>query len=268
MLRLRFSLCALACALVFSACSGNAANAPSAAPVYNARALPSGPVGASIALGRDIMDHTQARLPRNVTASMSCSACHLAGGTVKRGGSFIGLYGRFPQWNARAKRTIALQDRIAECFLYSMNGTPPAYSSKEMVALVAYIAYLSRNVPVGTPQASDDRFVVAKPASPPNIAHGSALYTQKCSVCHGSGGAGVAGSFPPLWGATSFNNGAGMAHINRMAGFIRYNMPQNAPGSLSMNDSYDVAAFVLSHARPRFEKNRMVVTPPIKASYF
>ena len=33
------------------------------------------------------------------------------------------MYGRFPQWNSRAHRVIALQDRIAECFLYSMNGT-------------------------------------------------------------------------------------------------------------------------------------------------
>ena len=66
-------------------------------------------------------------------------------------------------------------------------------------------------------------------------------------------GAGVSGSFPPLWGARSFNNGAGMAHIDRMTGFVRYNMPQNAPGSLSLQDAYDVAGFVLSHARPHFQ---------------
>jgi hypothetical protein len=46
------------------------------------------------------------------------------GGTVARGGTFVGTYARFPQWNKRSKRVIALQDRLAECFLYSMNGTP------------------------------------------------------------------------------------------------------------------------------------------------
>ena len=95
-----------------------------------------------------------------VRAQMSCAACHIAAGTQPRGGSFIGLYGRFPQWNKRAHRVIALQDRIAECFLYSMNGKPPAYSSKAMIAIVAYIAWLSRGVPVGAKQPQDDRYIV------------------------------------------------------------------------------------------------------------
>jgi cytochrome c len=45
-------------------------------------------------------------------------------------------------------------------------------------------------------------------------------------------------------------------------------MPQNAPGSLSLSQAYDVAAFVLSHARPRFAKNAMVVTSALPAKYF
>jgi thiosulfate dehydrogenase len=270
--RLHSRLLVLAAVVALAACAANTQTAqPGAAPsqqLYDPQALPSGPAGDSIRLGHDVMEHTQKYLPKNVTAGMSCTACHVAGGTAKRGGSFIGVYGRFPQWNKRAKRMIALQDRLAECFLYSMNGTPPAYSSKEMVAMVAYIAYLSRNVPVGTPQAADDRFVVPLPSASPNVAHGAALYAQKCSSCHGAGGAGVAGTFPPLWGAKSFNSGAGMAHIDRMAGFVRYNMPQNAPGTLSMNDSYDVAAYVLTHERPRFRKSRAIQFAPVRATYF
>jgi len=71
-----------------------------------------------------------------------------------------------------------------------------------------------------------------------------------------------------LWGPHSFNGGAGMAHADRMTGFIRYNMPKNAPGSLSLSESYDVAAFVLSHARPRFAKNASVITGALPAKYF
>ncbi len=276
MLRLRSSIAALACVAVLAACGGgsgtqtNAGETASSAAsqaAYDPQALPTGGLGDSIRLGHDIIVDTQKRLPKNVTARMSCEACHLGAGTVARGGSFVGVYGRFPQWNKRAHRVIALQDRLAECFLYSMNGTPPAYSSKEMVALVAYISYLSRDVPVGKAQAKDDRFLVPLPSTTPDAKDGAALYGQKCASCHGAGGAGN-GPFPPLWGATSFNKGAGMAHIDRMAGFIRYNMPQNAPGSLSMRDAYDVAQFVLSHQRPAFDKTRALQFPPAAASYF
>ena len=118
---------------------------------YDARELPSGPVGQSIAYGRTIVVDTQTTMKGYVGAKMSCAACHLAGGTQPKGGSFVGIYGAFPQWNRRAHRVIALQDRIAECFLYSMNGRPPAYDSKAMIAVVAYIAWLSRGTPAGPP---------------------------------------------------------------------------------------------------------------------
>ncbi len=272
--RLRSSLAALACAVLLAACGGSSGtqsgDGPAAAPsqaAYDPRALPTGALGDSIRLGHDIIVDTQKRVPKNVTARMSCAACHLGAGTVARGGSFVGVYGRFPQWNKRAHRVIALQDRVAECFLYSMNGTPPAYSSKEMVAIVAYISYLSRDVPVGKAQPKDDRFLVPVPTATPDSKRGEALYAQKCSSCHGANGAGN-GPFPPLWGATSFNNGAGMAHIDRMTGFVRYNMPQNAPGSLSMQDAYDVAQYVLNHQRPKFDKTRAVQFPPAPAIYF
>lgn len=235
--------------------------------LYDPKSLPSGGLGDSIRLGHDIIVDTSAHLAKNMNVSMSCAACHVGGGTVKRGGSFVGVYGRFPQWNKRSHRVITLQDRLTECFLRSMNGTPPAYSSKEMIAMVSYIAYLSRDVPVGTPQAKDDRFLVPLPATPPDVHHGETLYAQKCAMCHGAAGAGNA-TFPPLWGPKSFNDGAGMAHIDRMAGFVRYNMPQNAPGSLSLNDSYDVAQFILSHDRPKFDKSRLIQPHSDPASYF
>lgn len=276
MQRLRFSILAIACATFFAACAHGASTpgddsarpaAGAQADLYDPKSLPTGALGDSIRQGHDIIVDTSKYVPKNITVSMSCGACHVNAGTVKRGGSFVGLYGRFPQWNKRAHRVITLQDRLAECFLYSMNGTPPAYASKEMVALVSYIAYLSRDVPVGRPQTQDDRFIVPVPSKSPDVHHGQALYAQKCAMCHGASGAGSA-AFPPLWGPKSFNNGAGMAHIDRMAGFVRYNMPQNAPESLSLNDAYDVAQFVLNHERPKFDKNRLIQHEPRPAAYF
>ncbi|HEY2476456.1 MAG TPA: c-type cytochrome [Candidatus Cybelea sp.] len=236
--------------------------------LYDPHALPTGAVGQSIAYGRAIVMDTPSVMKGFARAKMSCAACHLGGGTQPRGGSFAGIYGAFPQWNRRAHRVIALQDRIAECFLYSMNGRPPAYESKAMVALVAYIAWLSRGTPTGRAQSSDLRYVVPLPSAAPDARRGALVYAQKCAMCHGAGGEGRADVFPPLWGPNSFNSGAGMAHIDRMTGFVRYNMPQNAPGSLSVAQAYDIAAFVLSHPRPRFQKNVLVLTPSRPAKYF
>jgi len=260
MLRFRFSLAVAAVACLLAACAAQAPPSPAPAPT--------GALAASIGLGRDIITDPHKYLPRNVTADMSCSACHLAAGTAARGGSFVGTYARFPQWNARAKRVITLQDRLAECFLYSMNGTPPAYTSKEMIAMVAYIAYLSRGVPTGAAQSKSDRFIVPLPSASPDVAHGQVLYAQKCAACHQANGAGIHGAFPPLWGAKSFNNGAGMAHLDRMTGFVMYNMPQNAPNTLTLQEAYDISGFVLSHQRPRFRGARLIGWPDLQARIF
>ncbi|HEX3370593.1 MAG TPA: c-type cytochrome [Candidatus Cybelea sp.] len=255
---------ALAAILAITGCSSDLHGSSA----YDARTLPSGPVGQSIAYGREIVMDTQTTMKGYVRAKMSCAACHVAGGTRPRGGSFVGIYGAFPQWNRRAHRVIALQDRIAECFLYSMNGRPPAYDSKAMIAVVAYIAWLSRGTPAGRPQAADLRYIEPLPSESPNPQRGAVLYAQKCAACHRSNGGGQSNVFPPLWGRNSFNGGAGMAHIDRMTGFLRYNMPQNAPGSLSLAQAYDIAAYVLSHARPHFDKNALVVTPSLPARSF
>ena len=257
---------AAAFALALAACAGGGARTPGA--LYDPQALPSGAVGDSIAYGYALMVKTHRLMKGYVRADLACADCHVAAGTKPRGGSFVGAYARFPQWNNRAHRVIALQDRIAECFLYSMNGRAPGYSSKPMIAIVAYIAWLSRNVPIGAKQPASDRYVEPLPATPPNPRRGALTFAARCAQCHRLDGRGTSGLYPPLWGPRSFNDGAGMAHIDRMTGFVRYNMPRNAPGSLSLEQAYDVAAFVLLHPRPHFHKNALVVTRPLPAKYF
>jgi thiosulfate dehydrogenase len=270
-LRSRFNLSvavAFATVALFSACAKPAPVAAPSAALYDPSNLPSGPLADSIRLGHDIMDAPAKYLPKNVGADITCSACHIAAGTVARGGSFVGTYARFPQWNRRAKRVIALQDRLAECFLYSMNGTPPAYTSKEMVAMTAYIAYMSRGVATGAPVDKSTSFIVALPSASPDVAHGAAIYAKSCQACHQANGAGIHGTFPPLWGPTSFNTGAGMEHLDRMTGFVMYNMPKGAAGTLSLHDAYDVSAWVLTHARPKFNRNRVIDQQALRADYF
>lgn len=266
-------LLALVCSALAACASNNAPDQGQTAgagtqsgALYDAQAVPAGPVGESIKYGRELMLNTRAHLKGYITANMDCAACHIGAGTKGRGGSFVGTATAFPQWNKRAKRVIALQDRLAECFLYSMNGHPPAYNSREMVALAAYITYLSRDLKMGSKPSKD--VVLASITLPhPDPKAGSVLYAQRCATCHAANGAGGPG-VPPLWGATSFNDGAGMHRLRTMAGFVRYNMPQNAPGSLTDRQAFDIAAFVLTHPRPHFQKTRMVTFPAARADYF
>jgi thiosulfate dehydrogenase len=236
--------------------------------LYDPRELPAGPVGRSIVYGHALVVETHRLMKRYVRADLNCENCHIAAGTQPRGGSFVGTYARFPQWNRRAHRVIALQDRIAECFLYSMNGRAPAYDSRAMIAIVAYIAWLSRGTPTGAKQRAEDGYIEPLPRTVPRRLRGGLLYATNCARCHGIDGQGIPGIYPPLWGARSFNDGAGMAHIDRMTGFIRWNMPRDAPGSLSLADAYDVAAFVLSHRRPHFRGKALELMPALPAKYF
>jgi thiosulfate dehydrogenase len=252
-----------AVALALPACSPG-----SRAALYDPRALPSGAPGQAIIYGHELLTRTDVLMRRYVRADLECADCHVAAGTKLRGGSFVGTYARFPQWNARAHRVIALQDRIAECFLYSMNGKAPAYSSKQMIAIVAYIAWLSRGTPTGAAVPASDRYLAPPPKESPSVVRGAIIYAGRCSACHGASGRGHSGLFPPLWGATSFNDGAGMSRIARMAGFVKYNMPYDDPGSLSFAQAYDVAAFVLHHPRPHFRRGALETTPALPAKYF
>lgn len=265
----RFTLVlAAAGALLLAACGApQQSAAPAPQGTFDPQTVPAGHVGEMVRYGYELITNTRAHLKPYVTANMDCAACHVNAGMKARGGSFVGIAAQFPQWNTRAKRVISLQDRLAECFLYSMNGHPPAYNSREMEAMVTYITYLSRGAKLGSKPDPAVRIAHFNAPATPDPKHGAQLYAQKCSMCHGASGAGSA-AYPPLWGPTSFNNGAGMHRLWTMAGFVRYNMPLTAPGSLSDQEAYDVSAYVLSHARAKFDKSKSVAFPPQDAGYF
>jgi thiosulfate dehydrogenase len=57
--------------------------------------------------------------------------------------------------------------------------------------------------------------------------------------------------FPPLWGARSYNWGAGMSSVVNAAGFIKANMPLSQGNSLTDAEAWDVAAYIDSRERPQ-----------------
>ncbi|HZQ42370.1 MAG TPA: c-type cytochrome [Acidobacteriaceae bacterium] len=214
--------------------------------------IPPDHTGDLIRFGEQIFNDTRLYVPAHARAAVSCSDCHAAGGIQPFASPVVGLPALFPMYNQRAGHVISLKDRIQECFVRSENGTPLNYEGPEMNAIVAYINWLSQ------PRPNEQRFIgrglVSLPSLAPDPVHGESIYASQCAGCHGAHGEGLPPQFPPLWGPSAFNDGAGMNGIPKMAAFVQHNMPQNRMGILSAQDAYDVAAFIHQQPRPAFNK--------------
>jgi thiosulfate dehydrogenase len=214
--------------------------------------IPQGPLGDSIRFGRLIFTQTPKYAPAYVGNQQSCSDCHLAAGSLPFAAPVVGLPGLFPMFDKRANRVITFAGRIQECFLRSENGRPLPYDGPEMTAVLAYVQWLSQGQPTG--KEFPGRGLVHLPELTPSVQHGEKVYMQQCSGCHGKEGAGMPSAVPPLWGPGAYNDGAGINEVGKMAAFVQHNMPASKPGSLSAQDSYDVAAFI--HNKPHTAFNR------------
>jgi thiosulfate dehydrogenase len=225
-------------------------------PGWHDAQLPDGPAGTAIALGQRILSHTPETVPAYSGNALNCTSCHLDGGRRSWSAPWVGIWGVFPEYRSRSAKVITLLDRINDCFERSLNGRPPPPDSAEMVGILAYMQWVSREVPTGKSVAGRG-FLRMKSTQPPDPARGASIYAQKCAVCHGDDGQGTdapagATRYPPLWGDKSFNIGAGMARLNTAAAFVKANMPFGQGGTLSDQEAYDVAAFFTFQPRPDF----------------
>ena len=212
--------------------------------------IPDTPFGDSVRRGALLFDETPLYASSFTSSKITCSNCHADGGMQPFASPVVGLPALFPMYNQRAGHVISLKDRIQECFVRSENGKPLSYTGPEMQALVDYIHWLSEPQPHRRPFAG--RGLIDLPDLKPDPAHGSQIYIAQCAGCHGQNGEGKPPLFPPLWGPDSFNDGAGMYGIHKMAAFVQHNMPQNRMGILSAQDAYDVSAFIHAQPRPAF----------------
>jgi thiosulfate dehydrogenase len=142
-----------------------------------------------------------------------------------------------------------LADRVNFCFTRSLAGYPIPNDSREMADILAYLAFLSRGLPVGGKAPGGEGLPTMPDTLPADTTRGRSVYVATCAVCHQQDGGG-AGMFPALWGPRSYSIGASMARIERAASFISHNMPQTAPGTLTPQEAYDVAAFINAQPRP------------------
>jgi thiosulfate dehydrogenase len=234
------------------------------------KTLGDSPLAKQIRWGYEIFTNTPKHAPAFTGGHVSCANCHLNAGQRERALPLVGVAGMFPEYNARASRLISLADRVVDCFLRSENATgslsgePPTPASNEVLALAAYISWLSKGQPVGAnpPWRGQNGIPQDKqiPVAALDHKRGAALYAERCTSCHGQDGQGVqigdkkAG---PLWGDGSWNDGAGAARVYTLAGIIRYTMPYLDPGSLSDEDAQHVAAYITSQPRPSFPNKHL-----------
>ena len=217
---------------------------------YRAPAVDSTPddaFEASAYRGLAILTHTRDSLPNYVGGTLNCTSCHLEEGRRPNAAPLVGVVARYPRLIDRANAVIPIEDRVNYCFTRSLGGSKIPNDSREMTDIVAYLTVISSGVPVG--QHVKGEGMPKMPALSGDSTRGSKLFVANCARCHGDQGAGM-GPIPALWGKNSFSIGASMARPERAASFIRHNMPFDRPGTLTNQQSYDIAAYVTSMARP------------------
>ena len=201
--------------------------------------------------GRAILLATRDSLPRNVGNSLRCASCHLDNGLRPNAMPWVGSYARFPQYRARSGKVDLIEDRINDCFERSMNGKRLAASGADMRDIVTYLAFLSNGIPVGA-QMEGQGLARLKPLNG-DLKRGVAIFASTCTRCHGASGQGSALA-PPLWGAHSYNVGAGMANVITAASFIHALMPIDRAQRLTEQQAFDVATYVNTRPRPDFPR--------------
>jgi thiosulfate dehydrogenase len=172
----------------------------------------------------------------------------------------VGVWGQFPQYRGREGEVGTLEERVNGCMERSMNGRALAFDSREMKAFVAYMKWLSTGIADGAKLTGAGTKPVKEPDRAADLDHGAQVYAQACAACHGDHGQGQRNAnaagyrYPPLWGADSYNNGAGMTRLLTAAAFARHNMPIGITFDtpvLSDEEAYDVAGYINSQPRPQ-----------------
>ncbi len=219
-------------------------------------AIPDNEFGEVIRRGREIFVDTPHAAPQYVGNSLRCVSCHLDAGRLADSSPLWAAFVSYPAYRSKTKSVSSFQQRLQGCFQFSMNGKAPPLGAPELAALESYAYWLATGATVDPDLPGRGYPKLAPAAQGPDYARGEKVYAENCALCHGADGAGQRSAdgtavFPALWGADSFNWGAGMGRISNAAAFIKANMPLGLGGKLSDQHAWDVALYMNSHDRPQ-----------------
>ncbi len=217
-----------------------------------------------LAYGKELVMHTSRYLGPNgsvakISNGMNCQNCHLEAGTKIFGNNYGSVSTTYPKFRPRSGTIENIYKRVNDCIMRSLNGHELDSLSDEMQSIAAYINFIGSNVEKGKKAEGaglKDLAYLDRAADPKQ---GETTYTIKCQRCHQSNGEGLMANdgseylYPPLWGAHSFNDAAGLYRIGSFARFVKCNMPQGVSHDnteLTDEESWDVAAYVVSRPRP------------------
>jgi len=259
---------------------------------------PEGELGRMVKLGEEIINHTNTHpLTREMVGNkLTCRSCHLMGpdghpGTTRAIGTFVGTATSFPAYSKRERTIQTLQDRINNCFMRSMNGKRPVIDTEASLAMAAYVTWLSQGLPMQmnskrpcSPFTSEKwssqqkKFAnIQKKATHQNYLNGQQLFREKCAMCHGENGEGKHEGQPyyppPLWGQNdqgewlSYNTGAGLSKLHKLAAWLQSNMPFGHGGTLSDQEAADIALYVDAQPRADFDLKKALYPKEVMGYY-
>lgn len=225
--------------------------------------IPDDKLGEGVRRGREIFNNTSEAAKEYVGSALACVNCHLDSGRREHSAPMWGAFGSYPAYRSKTRSINTLKDRMYDCFTYSMNaqdspsGAAPPMNSDIYRDVISYIGWMADGSPSGGKLHGSLYPKLKETELGYDYTRGEAVYVDNCQLCHAEQGQGRMeqdGSkvrFPPLWGAHSYNWGAGMARVDTAVGFIKANMPLGKPFSLEDQDAWDVAAYINSHERPK-----------------
>lgn len=259
--------------------------------------IPDNEEGKLISYGRSLVMHTSkyfgpAGSISKATNGLNCQNCHLDAGTRPYGNNLGSTASAYPKFLPRAGRVVTLAEKVNECYLRGLNGSPIDTSGREMNAYVAYIKWLGKNFDQREKLAGSGGIkaphLLDHAADP---VRGEEVFGLYCARCHGKEGQGQLAAdvlkdetkqqggtataedlyyYPPVWGEHSFNAVATLYRLGKFAGFVKNNMPYpvnyNNP-VLSDEQAWDVAAYVNSRQRPVNDYSKDYVADISKKPY-
>ena len=221
-----------------------------------------------VVYGRELIAHTSKYLgPKGsvmkTANGMNCQNCHLQAGTAVFGNNFGSVASLYPKFRARRGAVETENERVNDCMERSLNGKHLDSNSREMHAMVAYFHFVGSNVPKGSKAPGSGLKDLPYIDRAGDTNKGKMVYITVCQSCHQSDGQGKQNEtaneyiYPPLWGAHSFNDAAGMYRIGSIARYVKYNMPLGTNfknPQLTDEQAWDVAAYIVSRPRPHINE--------------